>query len=170
MTVALRRSWAKDLDAATLYELLKLRVEVFVVEQACPYPELDGVDLLAETRHFWLENPDGEVISTSPESAASGAFAAAAGTGAAAGAATRGPPAGAPEAGAAAAGTTTTWDGGAAPPFWSFSLNPSRSSSKVTKFDLEMSSISSRSSFGSKEPPWPGQAITLQASSASRGT
>ena len=54
MTVALRRSWAKDLDAATLYELLKLRVEVFVVEQATPYPELDGRDLLTETRHFWL--------------------------------------------------------------------------------------------------------------------
>ncbi|MCI4676388.1 GNAT family N-acetyltransferase [Candidatus Mycolicibacterium alkanivorans] len=64
MTVALRRSWAKDLDAAALYELLKLRVEVFVVEQACPYPELDGRDLLAETRHFWLEQPDGAVIST----------------------------------------------------------------------------------------------------------
>ncbi|GAY16717.1 GNAT family N-acetyltransferase [Mycobacterium sp. shizuoka-1] len=64
MTVALRRFWAKDLDAATLYELLKLRVEVFVVEQACPYPELDGRDLLAETRHFWLEQPDGTVIAT----------------------------------------------------------------------------------------------------------
>jgi ElaA protein len=64
MTVALRRSWAKDLDAATLYELLKLRVEVFVVEQACPYPELDGRDLLAETRHFWLDQGDGEVICT----------------------------------------------------------------------------------------------------------
>ena len=64
MTVALRRSWAKDLDVPTLYELLKLRVEVFVVEQATPYPELDGRDLLAETRHFWLESPDGEVIST----------------------------------------------------------------------------------------------------------
>lgn len=64
MTVVPRRSWAKDLDAATLYELLKLRVEVFVVEQATPYPELDGRDLLAETRHFWLEDPDGQVIST----------------------------------------------------------------------------------------------------------
>ena len=64
MTVALRRIWAQDLDAATLYELLKLRVEVFVVEQACAYPELDGRDLLAETRHFWLEAPDGEVICT----------------------------------------------------------------------------------------------------------
>ena len=64
MTVALHRSWAKDLDTATLYELLKLRIEVFVVEQACPYPELDGRDLLTETRHFWLEGPRGEVIST----------------------------------------------------------------------------------------------------------
>ena len=64
MTIGLRRSWSRDLDAAMLYELLKLRVEVFVVEQACPYPELDGRDLLAETRHFWLETPAGEVIST----------------------------------------------------------------------------------------------------------
>ena len=64
MTVALRRCWGEDLDAATLYELLKLRVEVFVVEQACPYPELDGRDLHSQTRHFWLQEPDGEVIST----------------------------------------------------------------------------------------------------------
>ncbi len=61
MNVALRRAWAKDLDTATLYELLKLRVEVFVVEQATPYPELDGRDLLAETRHFWLEGAEGDV-------------------------------------------------------------------------------------------------------------
>lgn len=64
MTVALRRRWGRDLDAATLYELLRLRVEVFVVEQACPYPELDGRDILAQTRHFWLADPAGEVIST----------------------------------------------------------------------------------------------------------
>jgi ElaA protein len=64
VTVALRRCWGKDLDAATLYELLRLRVEVFVVEQACPYPELDGRDLASQTRHFWLQKPDGEVIST----------------------------------------------------------------------------------------------------------
>ncbi|WP_460930901.1 GNAT family N-acetyltransferase [Shinella zoogloeoides] len=31
-------------SAAELYALLKLRVDVFVVEQACPYPELDGKD------------------------------------------------------------------------------------------------------------------------------
>ncbi|NKY35183.1 GNAT family N-acetyltransferase [Nocardia speluncae] len=62
-TVALRRSWALDLDTATLYELLKLRVEVFVVEQKCAYPELDGQDLLRETRHLWLDD-EGEVIAT----------------------------------------------------------------------------------------------------------
>ena len=64
MTATLHRTWAKDLDVPTLYALLKLRVEVFVVEQARPYPELDGRDLLGETRHFWLEAPDGEVICT----------------------------------------------------------------------------------------------------------
>lgn len=63
MTQPLRRSWGKDLDAATLYELLKLRVEVFVIEQSCPYQELDGRDLADGTRHFWIEQ-DGEVIST----------------------------------------------------------------------------------------------------------
>lgn len=64
MTVALRRCCGRDLDAATLYDLLTLRIEVFVVEQACPYPDLDGSDLLARTRHFWLEEKSGEVIAT----------------------------------------------------------------------------------------------------------
>jgi predicted GNAT family N-acyltransferase len=58
MTIALRCSWAKDLDAATVYELFKRRVEGFVVEQSISYPGLDRRDLLAETRHFWLEGPD----------------------------------------------------------------------------------------------------------------
>src|SRR5690606_7197202 len=44
-----------DLDAATLYALLRLRVDVFVVEQRCPYPELDGRDTEPATRHLWLE-------------------------------------------------------------------------------------------------------------------
>ncbi|GAA2091931.1 GNAT family N-acetyltransferase [Actinomadura alba] len=43
-----------DLDAATLYGLLRLRVDVFVVEQGCPYPELDGRDTEPGTRHLWL--------------------------------------------------------------------------------------------------------------------
>lgn len=64
MTVALHRCRGKDLDAATLYALLSLRVDVFVVEQSCPYPELDGRDLEATTWHFWLEKAAGDVIST----------------------------------------------------------------------------------------------------------
>jgi ElaA protein len=50
-----------DLDAATLYGLLRLRVDVFVVEQQCPYPELDGRDTEPATRHLWLER-DGTPI------------------------------------------------------------------------------------------------------------
>ena len=34
-----------DLDARTFHDLLRLRIDVFVVEQACPYPELDGRDV-----------------------------------------------------------------------------------------------------------------------------
>lgn len=44
-----------DLDAPTLYALLRLRVDVFVVEQHCPYPELDGRDTEPSTRHLWFE-------------------------------------------------------------------------------------------------------------------
>ncbi len=33
-----------ELSARDLYDMLKLRVDVFVVEQECPYPELDGND------------------------------------------------------------------------------------------------------------------------------
>lgn len=64
MTAALRRRRGRDLDAATLYALLRLRVEVFVVEQDCPYLELDGWDLSRDTRHFWLETRSGAVLST----------------------------------------------------------------------------------------------------------
>ncbi|SEK29963.1 GNAT family N-acetyltransferase [Rhodococcus maanshanensis] len=62
-TAALHRAWALDLDLRTLYDLLRLRVDVFVVEQACPYPELDGRDLLPGTRHLWIEQ-DGQVVCT----------------------------------------------------------------------------------------------------------
>ncbi|RKR90974.1 ElaA protein [Micromonospora pisi] len=44
-----------DLDARTLHDLIRLRVDVFVVEQKCPYPELDGRDVEPGTRHLWLE-------------------------------------------------------------------------------------------------------------------
>jgi ElaA protein len=48
-----------ELETVTLYALLRLRADVFVVEQACPYPDLDGRDLDAGTRHLWLTAADG---------------------------------------------------------------------------------------------------------------
>lgn len=54
MTATVHRSWAADLEPRTLYDLLRLRVDVFVVEQACPYGELDGRDLEDRARHYWL--------------------------------------------------------------------------------------------------------------------
>jgi len=47
-----------ELDTQTLYTLLQLRVDVFVVEQNCPYPELDDKDLHPETRHILLKKGD----------------------------------------------------------------------------------------------------------------
>ena len=47
-----------QLDTHTLYAMLQLRVDVFVVEQNCPYPELDGKDLQADTLHILLKKND----------------------------------------------------------------------------------------------------------------
>ena len=43
-----------ELDARTGYLLWQLRGAVFVVEQDCPYLDLDGRDLEPATRHVWL--------------------------------------------------------------------------------------------------------------------
>jgi ElaA protein len=51
------------LDAATLYRILQLRVAVFVVEQRCPYPELDGRDLEPGAEWLWASQ-DGTVLAT----------------------------------------------------------------------------------------------------------
>lgn len=48
-----------QLSNTELYAILKLRVDVFVVEQACPYPEIDGRD--EDSLHVWLEE-DGEIL------------------------------------------------------------------------------------------------------------
>ncbi|MTH46430.1 GNAT family N-acetyltransferase [Intestinirhabdus alba] len=41
-----------ELTVAQLYALLQLRSEVFVVEQKCPYLDVDGEDLVGENRHI----------------------------------------------------------------------------------------------------------------------
>ena len=43
------------------YAVWRLRQQVFVVEQECPYPDLDGRDLEEGTRHVVLQD-EGEVI------------------------------------------------------------------------------------------------------------
>ena len=52
-----------DLDPTTLYRILQLRTDVFVVEQQCPYPELDGRDLEPSAVQLWIER-DGAVAAT----------------------------------------------------------------------------------------------------------
>ena len=47
------------LSAAELYEILRLREAVFIVEQNCPYPEADGKD--PEAVHLWYGGEDGRV-------------------------------------------------------------------------------------------------------------
>ena len=50
-----------DLDVRTSYRLWQLRESVFVVEQDCPYLELDGRDLEPRTRHVWVDSDTGPV-------------------------------------------------------------------------------------------------------------
>jgi len=47
-----------ELSTKELYDLLRLRTDIFIVEQNCPYPELDGKDEHEETRHLWRYAPD----------------------------------------------------------------------------------------------------------------
>lgn len=42
------------LTTRQLHDLLRLRVDVFVVEQQCAYAELDGHDMDPSTRHLWI--------------------------------------------------------------------------------------------------------------------
>ena len=48
----------EELAARTAYGLWRLRQQVFVVEQDCPYPDLDGRDLEETTRHVVLLEDD----------------------------------------------------------------------------------------------------------------
>ena len=43
-----------ELTRDELYAIVTLRIDVFVVEQSCPYPELDGLD--QDAVHVWIED------------------------------------------------------------------------------------------------------------------
>lgn len=57
-----------DLPVRTAYDVWRLRQQVFVVEQDCPYPDLDGRDLEDATRHVVLlddeDGREGRVVGT----------------------------------------------------------------------------------------------------------
>ena len=61
--LVLHRASGDQIGTRDLYELLCLRSEVFVVEQACAYLDLDGRDLEPTTTHLWLTDADGAVAS-----------------------------------------------------------------------------------------------------------
>ena len=57
MTITWRCAPFAALTTAELYRILRLRQEVFVVEQTCPYLDADGRD--ADASHLWTDAADG---------------------------------------------------------------------------------------------------------------
>ena len=47
----------QELTLERLYEILRLRVQVFVVEQECAYSEIDNIDF--EANHLWIDDAQG---------------------------------------------------------------------------------------------------------------
>ena len=59
MDTALHVKRFSELSTDELYRIYQLRVSVFVVEQHCPYQEVDELDTCAY--HVWLET-DGKIV------------------------------------------------------------------------------------------------------------
>ena len=51
-----------DVPARVLYGILRLRAEVFVVEQDCNFMDPDGRDLLPGVVQLWAEDDDGSIV------------------------------------------------------------------------------------------------------------
>ena len=49
----------EELNKAELYQIIQLRIAVFIVEQDCPYPDLDDMD--QDAQHMWIEDA-GEIV------------------------------------------------------------------------------------------------------------
>ena len=52
----------QELTVEQLFDVLKLRMDVFVVEQHCAYPELEEYDRHPETRHLSGYNVSGQLL------------------------------------------------------------------------------------------------------------
>ena len=49
----------EELNKAELYQIVQLRIAVFIIEQDCPYPDLDDMD--QDAQHMWIEDA-GEIV------------------------------------------------------------------------------------------------------------
>ncbi|MBV8528080.1 MAG: GNAT family N-acetyltransferase [Candidatus Dormibacteraeota bacterium] len=58
-----RSAHLRDLSPVELHGILRLRSDVFVVEQQCAYADIDGRDADPGTEHLWVEE-DGAVVAT----------------------------------------------------------------------------------------------------------
>ena len=63
MPVEFHAAPISEMNPLALYRVLRLRTDVFVVEQECAYPELDGRDLESDALMLWGE-AGGDVIAT----------------------------------------------------------------------------------------------------------
>ena len=54
----MQRATGAEISTADLYDALRLRAAVFVVEQACAYLDPDGRDLEPDTLHLWIRDDD----------------------------------------------------------------------------------------------------------------
>ncbi|MCR2819709.1 GNAT family N-acetyltransferase [Microbacterium sp. zg.Y1090] len=63
MPVSFHEAAPAEMDPVRLYSILKLRIDVFVVEQRAAYDDLDGRDVEPGARLYWAEE-DGEVLAT----------------------------------------------------------------------------------------------------------
>lgn len=61
--LTLRTATGDRITAGELHDVLRLRSDVFVVEQDCAYLDIDGRDLDPSTTHLWLVTAAGTVAS-----------------------------------------------------------------------------------------------------------
>ena len=58
----LRHALTDEVPVRTLYDILRLRAEVFVIEQHCNYLDPDGLDFEPGVIQVWAEDDDGTVV------------------------------------------------------------------------------------------------------------
>ncbi len=52
-----------ELSLDEFHDIIQLRIEVFVIEQDCPYQDLDGKD--KQAHHVFCKNKNGDIVATS---------------------------------------------------------------------------------------------------------